>query len=81
MSVICQFQLPVSYEEFKAFDKSINPEQLVPAGGNFSHRFKAGKWRYDNRYMGKRRYSSGVLCWYYSSKRNANASNFLLSGL
>jgi hypothetical protein len=32
MSVVCQFTLPVSYEEFKAFDKSINPEQLVPEG-------------------------------------------------
>lgn len=32
MSVICQFTLPVSFEEFKAFDKSINPEQLIPEG-------------------------------------------------
>jgi hypothetical protein len=32
MSVITQFQLPIGYEQFKAFDQSINPEQVAPPG-------------------------------------------------
>lgn len=32
MSVVIQFQLPVSYEQFQELNKVVNPENLMPPG-------------------------------------------------
>jgi hypothetical protein len=32
MSVVFQFQLPVSYEQFQELNKKVNPENLTPTG-------------------------------------------------